>query len=106
MKFSVELNSAPKQNMRFSSSLQCFAGLIKTVCNTKRLHKKFGKRKKKRKKSKGPECHLTFTHERDNESRYIICRIIPNIGVTCVVLAEGVAAVNKVKVVLEYKHWL
>ena len=40
------------------------------------------------KKTKGPECHLTFTKETPYESKYLTHRVLPNIGATGIVHAE------------------
>ena len=42
------------------------------------------------KKTKGPECHLTFTKETPYESKYLTHRVLPNIGATGAVHAEQV----------------
>ena len=39
-------------------------------------------------KTKGEECHLTFTKETPYESKYLTHRVLPNIDVTCAVHAE------------------
>ena len=38
------------------------------------------------KKAKGPECHLTITKETPNESIYLTHRVLPDIGVTGILL--------------------
>ena len=40
------------------------------------------------KKTKGPECHLTFTKETPYESKYLTHRVLPDIGATGTVHAE------------------
>ena len=42
------------------------------------------------KKTKGPECHLTFTKETPYESKYLTHRVLPKIGATGAVYAEQV----------------
>ena len=45
------------------------------------------------KKTNGLECHLTFTKETPYESKYLIHRVLPNIGATGAVHAEQVVDV-------------
>ena len=44
-------------------------------------------------KTKGPECHLTFTKETPYESKYLTHKVLPNIGATGAVHAEQVVDV-------------
>ena len=44
-------------------------------------------------KTKGPECHLTFTKETPYESKYLTHRVLPNIDATGAVHAEQVVDV-------------
>ena len=57
-----------------------------------------------KKKTKGPECHLTFTKETPYESKYLTHRVLPNIGATGAVHAEQVVDVlhefNTIKAIL------
>ena len=59
------------------------------------LYKKFVEEneQKTRKKTKGPERHLTFTKETPYESKQLTHRVLPNIGATGAVLAEQVVDV-------------
>ena len=45
------------------------------------------------KKTKGPECYLTFTKETPCESKYLTHRVLPDIGATGAVHAEQVVDV-------------
>ena len=58
-------------------------------------------------KTKGPECHLTFTKETPYESKYLTHRVLPNIGATSAVHAEQLVDVlhefnceNSIKAIL------
>ena len=46
------------------------------------------------KKTKGPERHQTFTKETPYESKYLMHRVLPNIGPTGAVHAEQVMDVS------------
>ena len=59
--------------------------LYKEICE--------GKSTETIKKTKGPECHLTFTKETPYESKYLTHRVLPNIDATGAVHAEQVVDV-------------
>ena len=64
---------------------------IRTRCCIRKFVEENGQ--KTMKKTKGPECHLTFTKETPYESKYLTHRVLPNIGATGAVHAEQVVDV-------------
>ena len=71
--------------------LQLMGEWIRTHCCIRKFVEENGQ--KTMKKTKEPECHLTFTKETPYESKYLTHRVLPNIGATGAVHAEQVVNV-------------
>ena len=79
------------QNMENLIWIAVMAEWIRTHCCIRKFVEE--NRQKTMKKTKGTECHLTFTKETPYESKYLTERFLPNIGATGAVHAEQVVDV-------------
>ena len=71
--------------------LQLMGEWIRTHCCIRKFVEENGQ--KTMKKTKGPECHLTFTKETPYESKYLTHRVLPNIGAIGAVHTEQLVGV-------------